>query len=61
MGELLQELHSFFQQDAFNLDLERAVFFYQGFTKSEKKMEEAEAKNFGRPSGIIFSLIIICY
>ena len=46
MGELLQELHSFFQQDAFNLDLERAVFFYQGFTKSEKKMEEAESEEF---------------
>lgn len=46
MGHLLAELHGFFQQDCFNLDLERAVFFYQGFTKQEEKMSEASSEEF---------------
>ena len=43
---LLEELHKFFQKDSFNLDLERAVFFYQGFANREKRMEEAESEEF---------------
>ena len=43
---LLEELHKFFQQDTFNLDLERAVFFYQGFANREKRLEEAESEEF---------------
>lgn len=46
MGSLLDELHKFFQQDCFNTDLERAVFFYQGFTNLSSQAEEAESQEF---------------
>lgn len=46
MSSLLEELHSFFQQDSFNLDLERAVFFYQGFIKQSEALGDAESDEF---------------
>ena len=46
LGDLLEELHSFFQKDNFNLDLERAVFFYHGFFAQGDLDAEAEDEEF---------------
>ena len=46
LAELLEELHDYFQKDSFNLDLERAVFFYHGFFSTDKMEVEPETEEF---------------
>ncbi len=46
LAELLEELHDYFQKDSFNLDLERAVFFYHGFFSADKLESEPETEEF---------------
>ncbi|MFA7067739.1 MAG: hypothetical protein WC127_02065 [Acidaminococcaceae bacterium] len=46
LAELLEELHDYFQKENFNLDLERAVFFYHGFFSTDKIEAEPETEEF---------------
>ena len=46
LAELLEELHDYFQKESFNLDLERAVFFYHGFFSTDKMEVEPETEEF---------------
>ncbi|MEG1727081.1 MAG: hypothetical protein RR321_04090 [Acidaminococcaceae bacterium] len=45
LQDLLDELHDYFQADEFHVDLERAIFLYQGIF-SEEKPEDLETDEF---------------
>ncbi|MGL5207231.1 MAG: hypothetical protein ACRC8T_06945 [Acidaminococcaceae bacterium] len=46
LQQLLDELHAYFQDKAFNLDLERAVFLYHGIFPENQSEEVAESDEF---------------
>ena len=46
LQSLLDELHEYFQQEKFSLDLERALFLYHGILEGDELEEETESDEF---------------